>query len=279
MTSLVVPTPPSPPVQIAGTKRPVSPVTPNHFSIKPKRQKIATAKAAALANELGMNSDGSAAKKRKQRKNIPEKGSKGKEKINGAGMSPAIMGDCGSGETNSVQPHLPILPPPCQVPANFQKQNTEQGQQEKKDSPMSIKLLAPDSKTPATPPTGLQADCVASPPQTQWQIHDDVIITSITQHTAASKLERRTQNASDKKLMLRNDEWGRNQNTPITIDDGSSDGEGSPGHARSPSGRRGILDSVVRNYGKRFNTSLFQFTGIYTLLRPIPFWIWRRHST
>lgn len=240
-------------------------MTPNHSSVKPKRQKIAAAKVAALASDLGVNADGPAAKKRKQRKNVPEKGSKGKEKING--MSPAITGDCGSGEATSgtaVQPHLPI--PPCQVPTHFQKQITEQGQQAKRDSPMSIKLPVPGSKTPETPagpPTGLQPDCVASASQTQWQIHDDVIITSITQHTAASKLdnrERRTQNASDKKLMLRNYEWGRNQNTPITIDDGSSDGEESPGDARPSSDSRGRVDGGVKNQGKRFNISLFQFT-------------------
>lgn len=245
MASPVVP--PSPPAQVAGTKRLVSPVTP---SVKPKRQKIATAKAAALANDLGVNADGSAAKKRKQRKNVPEKGSKGGEKRNGPGMSPAIEGDCGSGEATSgtaVQPHLPPL---CQVPTHFHKQITEQGQQAKNDPPMSIKLPVPGRKTPETPPTGLQPDCVAS--ASQWQIHDDVIITSITSASKLDNREKRTKN--DKRLMLRNDQWGRNQNTPITIDDGSSDGEEDPGDARSPSDSRGRVDG---NHGKRLNISLF----------------------
>lgn len=247
MASSIVP--PSPSAQVSGTKRLVSPVTP---SVKPKRQKIATAKAAALANDLGVNADGSAAKKRKQRNNVPEKGSKGGENINEPGMSPAIKGDCGSGEATSgtaVQPHLPPL---SQVPTHFHKQTTEQGQQAGGDSPMSIKLPFPGSKTPETPtrpPTGLQLDCVAS--ASQWQIHDDVIITSITQHTSASKLdnkEKRTQN--HKRLMLKNDQWGRNQNTPITID-GSSDGEEDSSDARSPCDSHGRVD------GKRLNISLF----------------------
>lgn len=270
------------------------------LSGKPKRQKIATAKAAALANEPGMNADGSAIKKRKPRKNPTENSGKekeklgkprGREKLSGQGVF-AVMGDrCGPGETNSgttVQQRLPNPPPPYQVPAHLQKQSTQQGQQTKRDPPIGHAAVGdpPPCRIKLGFPGGifsagqLQPSIITSASQIQSSVartpNDVIPIYSsppptMLQQTTASRLdsgERRIQDACGKKPALGDDEWGRHQNTPITIDDGFSEEE-SPNDARSPSDNRGRANVEVTkvgdhqakmpttgyNYSKCFNTS------------------------
>lgn len=261
---------------------------------KPKRQKIATAKAAALANEPGMNADGSAVKRRKPRRNVIEKVSKekekfgkgkAKEKVTGQGMFVAMMADrCETNSGTAVLQRLPNLPPPYQVPAHLQKQNTQQGQQAKRDSPIrcgrklspplfsflsvcsstaaadlvshSVGLVVPDSNSPGTNiETGSTSQVQVV--MTQRRTNDNAIPTSslsITQQTASPKLERRVQNTSDTRLMLLDDERGQNQNTPINIDDGSSEAEEGPSDARFPSDNRGKTEVEVRNHETKNST-------------------------
>lgn len=238
---------------------------PDIFSTgKPKRQKIATAKAAALANEPGMNADGSAIKRRKPRRSIllglgkeKEKLWKSKEKSNGQGMFVAMMADrCGPGETNSgtaVLQRLPNLPPRYQVPAHLQRQNPQHGQHAKGDPPVGYGLtpsLFPSLPVGDLVRVGLVVPDNNSPTtnlETNNTLQTQAISTSslpITQ-TATSELERRAQN--NDRIALRGDERGRNHNTPITIDDGSSEGEEIINDTMSPSGHRGRTDIEVMN--------------------------------
>lgn len=260
--SPVIPSPPSfagPPAQVAGVKRPAPQAIPPVLSVfssmmsgKPKRQKIATAKAAALASEA-MNADGSAAKKRKQRKNLSEKGGKEKEKLGkgkgkelkGLGMFVAVLrNDCDPGET--VQPCRPILPPAYQKPP-YQRPATQQ-EQGKKDTLNSYPVATgfrpacPDLQTLNTScevPTTPQASSVVpaahiQTPVAQRQVPDDVISISsspsgsIQYNTPTAKLEgkdRQEQDDRGNRPIPETDQMGRHQSTPITIDDGCSEGE------------------------------------------------------
>lgn len=264
--SPVVPAPPTfsgPSIQVAGTKRPVSPTGPDIFSAgKPKRQKIATAKAAALANEPGMNADGSAIKRRKPRRSIlqglgkeKEKLWSSKEKSNGQGMFVKVVADrCSPCETNSgtaVLQRLPNLPPRYQVPAHLQRQTPQHGQQAKGDPPVGYGLTRPLFSSPPvgdlvrvglvvpddnSPTTNVETN---NTPQTQ-----KISTSSLPITTTTSELERRAQ---DNDTIALRGERGRNHNTPITIDDGSSEGEEIINYTRSPSGHRERTDIEVMN--------------------------------
>lgn len=260
---LVIPAPPSfagPSVPASGLKRPASPAFASIFSHmggKPKRQKYATPKMVALASDPGMNTDGSAVKKRKPRKGAAGGGGKeqeklgkgkGKEMLKGAGVFIAIMGDrCGPEEAIQRLPG----PLPYQNPAHVQKQ----GQQGKKDPFVSqtaagnsaaggIKPNAPDAQVLAAQaelPTVPQTNCFVSTssiqtPVVQRQTPDDVISISsspsapMLQFTPDPKLESwggQQQGAGNKKPMFKAGEQGRHQSTPITIEDGCSSGEES----------------------------------------------------
>lgn len=295
LSSPAVPAPPSfsgPSTQVTSDKRPASPVDDFFSPGKPKRQKIATAKAAALANEPGMNADGSAVKRRKPRRGIIEKVSKekekpgkgkAKEKVTGQGMFAATMADrCETNSGTAVVQRLPNLPPPYQVPAHLQKQNTQQGQQAKRDSPIrygrkltpplfsflsvcsntaadlishNVGLVVPDNNSPGTN-VETNSTSQVQVVMTQRRTNDNIIPTSslsVTQQITASKIERRAQNTSDTRLMLLDDERGQNQNTPINIDDGSSEAEG-PSNATVPSDSRGKTDVEVRNHETKNST-------------------------
>lgn len=296
MSSPVVPAPPSfsgPSTQVTNEKRPASPADDFFSPGKPKRQKIATAKAAALANEPGMNADGSAVKRRKPRRSVIEKVSKekekpgkgkAKEKVAGQGMFVAMMADrCETNSGTAVLQRLPNLPPPYQVPAHLQKQNTQQGQQAKRDSPVrcgrnpplfsflsvcsnaaaaadlishSVGLVVPDNNSPGTniETNGTSQVQVV---MTQRRTNDNAVPTSsmpIMQQTATSKLERRAQNTSDTRLvLLDDDERGQNQNTPINIDDGSSEAEEGPSD-------RGKTDVEVRSHRTKNSTLGYHYS-------------------